>query len=322
MIAVNGHTIPDKKFPDGTRMMLDMSDLLDDKEEIFKIVWKYNNEGELSLLIFLAEYIKETFPKKGMELYLPYVPNARMDRTKNKKEVPTLKYFTRTINRLGFDKVTILDPHSIATPIAIDRVEVLPADEYIRKAWCEVYKLIPSRDACDPDDLGVLNSPKFAFYFPDKGSLKNADIINELRRLTDVKYSANREQALAGSQAYFDVHLFYGEKNRDWETGDITGLTIRNERGDEISKGDLKGFTILMIDDIISYGGTLYYGAKEMKRCGARTIYAYATHTENSALDEQKGKFKISLDTGDIERLYTTDSIYTGDHKSIQVFTI
>lgn len=75
----------------------------------------------------------------------------------------------------------------------------------------------------------------------------------------------------------------YGEKNRDWDTGKILGLNIRT------NGIDLKDKAVLMIDDIISYGGSLYYSALKLKEFGTSRIYAYASHTENSVLNRDKG---------------------------------
>ena len=44
-----------------------------------------------------------------------------------------------------------------------------------------------------------------------------------------------------------------------------------------------------MVDDIISYGGTLAYSADKLKAMGAAHISAYATHVEDSAINTDKG---------------------------------
>ena len=77
-----------------------------------------------------------------------------------------------------------------------------------------------------------------------------------------------------------------------------------------------------MIDDIISYGGSLYYSAKVLKECGVDRIYAYASHTENSVLDREKGTLIKSLEDGTVERLFTTDSLFTGKHDKITVMEV
>ena len=72
-----------------------------------------------------------------------------------------------------------------------------------------------------------------------------------------------------------------------------------------------------MIDDIISYGGSLFHSAKTLKDLGVGKIYAYATHTENSVLDKEKGTLIKSLEDGTVERLFTTNSLFRGKHDKI-----
>lgn len=77
-----------------------------------------------------------------------------------------------------------------------------------------------------------------------------------------------------------------------------------------------------MIDDIIAYGGSLYYSAQELKRHGVKKIYAYATHTENSILDREKGTLIKSLVDHTVERLFTTGSLFIGEHDKITVLEV
>ena len=108
----------------------------------------------------------------------------------------------------------------------------------------------------------------------------------------------------------------YGEKKRDWDTGKILGLDIK-------SNGiNLSGKTVLMIDDIIAYGGSLYYSANTLKENGVDKIYAFATHTENSFLNREKGTLIKSLENNTVEKLFTTNSIFTGEHEKITVMEV
>lgn len=120
-------------------------------------------------------------------------------------------------------------------------------------------------------------------YYPDEGAAK---------RYSDL----------------FPMPYCYGRKKRNWEDGQILGLEI-------VDQGiDLNGKNILMIDDIIAYGGSLYYSAKALKEQGAASVYAYATHVENSILDPEKG---ILLNSHLVDKIYTTDSLFRGEHEKI-----
>lgn len=143
-------------------------------------------------------------------------------------------------------------------------------------------------------------------------------IKDAIRQISDdiVLYFPDAGAAKRYSDLFPDIAYCYGEKKRDWKTGKILGLEIRN------NGIDLAGKTVLMIDDIISYGGSLFYSANALKEAGADKVYAYATHTENSVLDREKGTLIKSLEDNTVERLFTTDSLFSGSHDKITVLEV
>ena len=96
MIKVDEKIVEINKFPDGTpRINLDVDELGTYFPNGIKIDWKYENDGEMFYLMLIKRHLEEHLPSDiDVELFLPYVPNARMDRTKNADEVFTLKYFS------------------------------------------------------------------------------------------------------------------------------------------------------------------------------------------------------------------------------------
>lgn len=151
MIKFNGKEIKLKHFPDHTFAFgeIDTSGL---NYTLNQIHWHFENNEELVALIFLARHIRNIAPLAILELVLPYIPNARMDRVESDSEIFTLKYFAEIINSLCFDKVKVLDPHSRVSTALIDRVEMMPIDNYIHQAI-------------------QLSQPTFLFY-PDEGAMK------------------------------------------------------------------------------------------------------------------------------------------------------
>lgn len=125
--------------------------------------------------------------------------------------------------------------------------------------------------------------PDILFY-PDEGSMK--------------RYSE-----------CYPVEYAFGIKKRDWATGKIQGLELMN-------KELVKGSNVLIVDDICSRGGTFYYSAKALKEAGANKIYLYVTHCENTILEGEV------LTSGLIEKVYTTNSIFTKEHEKIEVFKV
>lgn len=226
-----------KTFPDGT---LNLNGI--DVENCHTIEWYYDNDAELFVLICLAKKCLEhsTHPI----LYMPYVPNARMDRVKNSTDTFTLKYFCEIINSLEFKKVIVLDVHSNVAAALLDRCVVLDPSDYIREAINQVYKLTGGNEGKSRRKV----MENFIVFYPDEGAMK--------------RYSS-----------LLDFPYAFGIKKRDWETGEINGLEIMN-------KELVAGKNILIIDDICSKGGTFYHSAKALKALEANSIYLYITHCE------------------------------------------
>lgn len=277
MIKINGEVVDVKKFPDGTpRINLDTNSIEEDEYDgspCLWVDWYYENNDELFYLLLVKRHLERYFTNVNYYLFMPYVPNARMDRVKNDDEVFTLKYFCEFINSLNFTAVYVLDAHSDVSTALLNNCICENPKEYVEKA----IKFLPEN---------------LVLYFPDAGAAK---------RYSDL---------------FPEIMYCYGEKKRDWKTGKILGLEIR-------SNGiDLTDKTILMIDDIIAYGGSLFYSANALKELGVGKIYAYATHTENSILDAEKGTLIKALENNTVERLFTTNSLFRGNHEKISVMEV
>lgn len=277
MIKINGKVVDVKKFPDGTpRINLDTDSIEEDEYDgspCLWVDWFYESNDELFYLLLVKRHLERYFTNVNYYLFMPYVPNARMDRVKNDDEVFTLKYFCEFINSLNFTAVYVLDAHSDVSTALLNNCICENPKEYIEEA----VRVLPEN---------------LVLYFPDAGAAK---------RYSDL---------------FPEIMYCYGEKKRDWKTGKILGLEIRD------NGIDLKDKTVLMIDDIIAYGGSLFYSANALKELGVGKIYAYATHTENSILDAEKGTLIKALENDTVEKLFTTNSLLRGNHEKITVMEV
>lgn len=268
MITLNSKIIDIGNFPDGTILMKYGLGLYEDKC-INYIEWRYENDREFLALIYLVKHLRR-LTRNRIDLYMPYIPNARQDRVKNAEDVFTLKYFAELLNSLNLDSVTVLDPHSTVSEALIDNLRVITPGTYIDSALIDMkYNL-----GVDTDSIVV--------FYPDSGA-------------------AHRYADEVG------CCYAYGIKKRNWETGKIEGLDII-DNGNE-----LKGKDILIVDDICSRGGTFYHSAKKLKELGAKDIYLYVSHCENTILEGDLLKEDL------VKKIYTTDSIFTKNHEKIEV---
>lgn len=129
--------------------------------------------------------------------------------------------------------------------------------------------------------INQIADPELIFCYPDEGAMK--------RYSTAIK-----------------VPHVYGNKNRDWETGKIKGLTLINE---EL----VKDKNVLIIDDICSRGGTFYHTAKALKEAGAKNIYLYITHCEMTIFNGE------IFSSGLIDHVYTTNSIFPNNAQNEKI---
>lgn len=184
MIAVDGREIEQRTFPDGTPNLLSMPVPHIGQRHI-DIKWCFDNMGELSILYMVAMHYREAYPDIKRVLEMPYVPNARMDRTKNTSECFTLKYMCQMINSLEFERIDVFDPHSDVTTALLDRVHVIAPDDEIARA--------------------IEMARPTALCFPDAGAQKRYE------------GSVGGDVQSGGGKMKVSV----GIKERDWETGRI-----------------------------------------------------------------------------------------------------
>lgn len=144
------------KFPDGTSSFRFPIEKVGGSEENAPITveWKYDGDHECILLWYLVKHIQYLYDQP-IRLYLPYIPNARMDRVKSPDEVFTLKWFSQFVNALGFSEVVVCDPHSDVSTALIDNVIVR------QQAHADV-EVLTRR----------LSEENLLFCYPDEGAAK------------------------------------------------------------------------------------------------------------------------------------------------------
>lgn len=260
MIAVNGKTVEFTSFPDGTSSFRFAPD-----GDRFQISWKYSDDKECMLLWYLVKHIRANIGlRTPISLWLPYIPNARMDRVKNKDDVFTLKWFAEFINSLRFDKVYVLDAHSNVSLALIDRAVNLDVKSNVETTLLKIGDAV--------------------LCYPDEGAAK--------------RYSE-----------MFQRDYVFCIKHRNWRDGKITGLELT-------SPEKVAGRNVLIVDDICSRGGTFFYTAKALKEAGAKSVFLYVTHCEDTILDGEM------IRSGLIDRIFTTNSLISKEHEKIEVYDL
>ena len=92
MLKLNGKIREFGCFPDGTIAVKQPIDGI----KTAAIEWYYENEYEFVGLIYITKHLK-SHGIQDIDLFMPYIPNARMDRVKDSEDVFTLKYFAEIL---------------------------------------------------------------------------------------------------------------------------------------------------------------------------------------------------------------------------------
>ena len=280
-LYINQTKVEINHFPDGTQLLngsFTPCEIYYNGEPIIRFIWIYEKEEELITLYYLKRHVDTHYPNIIKYLGMPYIPNARMDRVHDSKDVFTLKWFAEIINSLKFDKVIVSDPHSNVSMALIDNAF----------DTCDVSKMLD--DVLISISFGIWgntnNINDIVLYFPDDGAYKRYSGL-EIFKKRDVS-----------------KNIVIGHKERDWNTGKITGLKINWLDGSSVNSDETKAKPVLMVDDIISYGGTMAYSADELKRVGFGDIFAMATHIEASIINEEKGTLLKRVKDGVVKKVY------------------
>lgn len=184
MIKVNDTEIKVGHFPDGTQS-IEFSDA-QPYYSTNEVEWFYDSDEEVFTLMCVVDMIRRISKNSRIDLWIPYLPNARMDRIKEEKQNFSLKVFANFINSLNFDRVMTYNVHSNVSEALIDKV----------------INIDPIFDV----DAVISDYKPDVIYFPDEGACKR------YVDLDSVKKSG--------------LPVIFGIKKREWSTGKILGLDV------------------------------------------------------------------------------------------------
>jgi len=165
----------------------------------------------------------------------------------------------------------------IINSLNIDSIEILNPHSNVSTALLDRVVALPTLAPRIANGF-----PNALLFFPDEGAAK--------------RYAQTFQRPYAA-----------GCKERDWATGAITNYYVAS--GLEL----IEDKDILIVDDICSRGGTFLHAAETLHALGAKDIYLYVDHCENTILDGDM------INSNLIKKIYTTDSIFTKSHDKVEI---
>lgn len=179
----------------------------------------------------------------SITIFLPYLPYSRQDRVCYPGEAFSLSVMASILKTQlrSNDKLITWDAHSsqsCASFCAKINYTNITADALVKKF---VKK-------------GITFSPSTVVISPDKGAM---------------------DRATAVAKAVEAETIFYGEKVRDPNNGNILGISVKDSEGND---PNIKGKDILIVDDICDGGRTFIELAKSLRKFEPSRITLYVTH--------------------------------------------
>lgn len=110
---------------------------------------------------------------------------------------------------------------------------------------------------------------------------------------------ASRAQGFAKRFGVGEIAVGYKSRPKPGEVGKLRII------------GEVKDKNVIILDDIIDSGGTLVKAADECRKSGSLKVYAYATH----------GLFTKGSNLENIEKIFTSDTVYRGNEKNVEVIS-
>ena len=115
-----------------------------------------------------------------------------MDRVKHDNEVFTMKYFAEIINSLHFSRVKVFDPHSAVSEALLNRIEIIPVTEYIKRAISEI------------------GNENLVMFYPDEGAVKRYSELTSTPFVYGMKNRGWETREIRGLQIVDPAHLVKG----------------------------------------------------------------------------------------------------------------
>ncbi|MHA1976414.1 MAG: ribose-phosphate diphosphokinase [Candidatus Hodarchaeales archaeon] len=261
--------IEEKIFPDGEvcpRLLLDDEFLVQDSHVIIAMQLALDQpKNQYLISLLLTIYNIKRHRAAKITCFMPYHIYSRQDRESRSGEPFSSKYLAFMLEAAGMDEYVTINSHSYGKN---------PLSDFFSESKSISLSAIPlvartvKRLSSSSEDI--------LCFSPDEGALMLA-----------------KEAAEAINSP------FYGaiRKKRDPDTGDITQELV----GIDIS---LENRHILIVDDLVSSGGTMVGAARIFKQQGASEVYLgyiHGVHTVEKFTKLQKEDIQLFVTTNSIK---------------------
>jgi ribose-phosphate pyrophosphokinase len=261
--------INERVFPDGEicpRILIEDEELFQNAHVIIALQLELTqSKNQYLISLLLTIYNIKRFGVAKITCVMPYHIYSRQDRETRLGEPLSSRYLALMLENAGIDNFLTINSHSYGKT---------PLSNFFRKTNAISLSAIPTAAKAVKDRSGATQD--ILCFSPDEGALMLAE-----------------EAANAINSPFFGAI----KKTRDPETGEITQKLI----GIDIP---IQNREILIVDDLVSSGGTMIGAAKIFKQLGAKAIYLayiHGVHSHENFLNLEKIDCQLILTTNTIK---------------------
>lgn len=267
MITINRLEPTFATFPDEEVNVTFQPSLVDLLGETVDIEWRFRNNDEIIKLGLILNLL-DTYPQvEDVYVHIPFMPYSRMDRHQAGYHNPMSLAVIMNILK-SYDEQVSFEIHystdDLHNPAALNELRnqgVMPRHFLINQVMVDYLATFM--------DIHNIRTEEVLVVFPDKGALTRYDVHN-VNQIDDDSVVAFLKKTAKGHS-----NIMVGQKTRDFETHKITGY----ELPDEIPAGIKE---IVIIDDVISYGGTFIKLIDAIREKTELPINIITSHAENA----------------------------------------
>lgn len=256
MITINGLEPTFTTFPDQEINVSFQPTLIKTLSENIVVNWKFEATEEVFKLGLVLDLINTYLEKRNQIIHvvIPFLPYSRMDRHEpgyhNPLSINVLQNILKAYKKSSINPVefTTIDVHNVQ---ALDNTLIKNVD------------IMPSRIQDWLIDNN-LRAEETLLVFPDKGSL--------------ARYLTPKMSNILLANNAFEIAV--GNKHRDFETHKITSYELEGYYDQVYDLSKVK--QALIIDDVISYGGTFIKLTQSLHELGITDVTLLTSHAEDA----------------------------------------
>ncbi|NQV91632.1 ribose-phosphate pyrophosphokinase [Candidatus Woesearchaeota archaeon] len=239
-------------------------------------------DGEILRLMMLTKTLKSAHCR-NITAVVPCLPYSRQDQTYGKRQLVAAKFLADILDHAGIDHMITIGLHSPQIEgfyKSIDHLKTRPIfSDYLLNKVDQSFKNIVQLNGDYEEDNIKFYREHVRLISPDAGGMRG---VNELRRDMD-------------PDRLIDVGFIQKER---------VGVNV-SESGKVV--GDVAGKIVVLYDDLLDTGGSLFGAAKSLKAAGATYVISCIDHAlGNSKVDEHS--FEQKLHDSDIDELIITNT--------------